>query len=230
MNKFILYFLRIFPFSVQVVPDFPVLTFTHSLFFLFYQVIFTDETTVELDRSSVHFVRRSHGEHIRDCHRNERRGYSNKVMFWGCMSVFGPGCLIPVTGTMASAEYQEILGTHLLPVAEAWYGSEHWILQQDNASCHTSASTRQRLQQLGIQVLDWPANAPDMNVIENAWSMLKAKLYHLGTPKSRDDLIKQAQDIWQNDENFREKCMDLVHSMPKRVKSLYNVNGGPTLY
>lgn len=41
------------------------------------------------------------------------------------------------------------------------------IFQQDNAPSHRAYITQNALQQMGIPVLKWPANSPDLNPIEN---------------------------------------------------------------
>jgi hypothetical protein len=151
-------------------------------------------------------------------------------MFWGCVSVFGAGSLVPIDGSVDSTKYIHILQTHLLPIAKAWYGDEDWILIQDNAPCHVSVMTRQFLYQKGIHVMPWPSNSPDMNVIENMWQMLKYKLYREGSGKSRHDVISKVMNIWNNDDDLRDACISAVSTMQKRVKSLYNSHGGITKY
>jgi hypothetical protein len=185
---------------------------------------------IEVDCARVKFVRRSSGESIQPCHRDARRGYATRIMFWGCISVFGPGCLIPITGTMKSTDYIDVLQTHLLPIAQAWYGDALWLLQQDNASCHTSGFSLQHINDMGIRLLSWPSNSPDMNCIENAWQVLKRKLYQQGTGRTRNEVIIHAQHIWSHDDEFRQVGINLVNSMPRRVRALYNVWGGPTNY
>ena len=41
---------------------------------------------------------------------------------------------------------------------------------QDNASCHTAKSVKTFLSEEGVTVIEWPAQNPDMNPIENVWS------------------------------------------------------------
>jgi hypothetical protein len=119
---------------------------------------------------------------------------------------------------------------HLSPTAQAWYGDTNWILQQDNASCHTSAISRQAIAEMGIHLLPWPSNSPDMNCIENAWSLLKRKVYERGSGRTKEDVIFCALDIWNNDNQFRDSCIQLVHSMPRRIHALSKARGGFTTY
>lgn len=53
------------------------------------------------------------------------------------------------------------------------------IFQQDNASTHTAYIVREVLPRLGISVMDYPAKSPNLNPIENFWTLLKHKIYKI---------------------------------------------------
>ncbi len=63
--------------------------------------------------------------------------------------------------------YQEILGHFMLPSADQLFKDADFIFQQDLAPAHTVKSTKSWLNNHGVGVLDWPANLPDLNPIEN---------------------------------------------------------------
>ena len=77
-----------------------------------------------------------------------------RAMLWGCISFQGVGSLHRIRDRLNSEDYQQILGDFMLPDARLLVG-EDFILQQDDATIHTSPSTRQWLRDNEVTVLDW---------------------------------------------------------------------------
>ena len=85
-----------------------------------------------------------------------------------------------------------------------------------------------------INISDWPSKSPDLNAIENVWSMLKDRLKKrirkLGITafKSEKQLIKAAQEEWEAlDWN---KIDGMILAMPRRMQAVLDSHGEWTKY
>ena len=194
-----------------------------------HQVIFSDETTIEIQPETSRYVRKSKDEPFRLEHFQPKFRHPVKVMIWGCMSIHGTGRFHVVNGMMDKEQYKHVLQSRLLPQAQDWYGDQAWIYQQDLAPCHTAKVCKEFLQEHNVSVLDWPGNSPDLNCIENLWVVLKKEI-NKSAPKSRDDIVREAIRILARDNELQEICKNLVNSMPKRVKACISAGGGPLKY
>ncbi len=94
-------------------------------------------------------------------------------MIWAAMSSAGVDPLCFLKSTVNVAIYQEILEHFMIPSVDKLYGDADFIFQQDVAPAHTAQSTKSWFNGNGVTVLDWPANSPDLNPIENIWGCCK---------------------------------------------------------
>jgi hypothetical protein len=124
-------------------------------------VIFTDEKKFNLDgpdgyRHYWHDLRKE------PLMFSKRHSGGGSLMVWAGFSRKGTTKIGIVSAKSSSADYIETLSSCLLPYCKSLAGKK-WILQQDNASIHTSNETKNRLRSKKIDLLDWPANSPDLN-------------------------------------------------------------------
>ncbi len=144
------------------------------------------------------------------------------VMIWAAMSSAGVGPLCFLKSTVI---YQDISEHFMLPSAGKLYGDADLIFQQDLAAAHTAKGTKSWFNDHGVTVLDWPANSPDLNPIENLCGIVKRKMRD--RPNNADDLtaIKATRASITP-----EQCHRLIASMPRCIDAVIHAKGGPTKY
>ncbi len=132
------------------------------------KVLFSDESKfcISFGNQGPRVWRKGGEAHSPSCMKSSVK-FPQSVMIWGAMSSAGVGPLCFLKTNVTAPVYQEILEHFMLPSADQLFKDADFIFQQDLAPAHTTKSTKSWLNDHGVGVLDWPANSPDLNPIEN---------------------------------------------------------------
>lgn len=171
-------------------------------------------------------------------------------MIWGAILGDGGKKIIVIWekdnwGSITARTYiNDILIPRLQPfwLQESQRTQQNLWLMEDGAPAHIARSTQVRKlfpssfisnyiqnvrDQFGIPSLNWPASSPDLNPIENIWSILKRRLHdRRPRPRGKAAITEAVLEEWDliTEEDI-DKC---IRNMSERIEAVIAANGGHT--
>jgi transposase len=196
------------------------------------KVVWSDETKINhLGSDGREWCWKHRGEGLSDrtCQPTVKHG-GGSLMVWGCITAEGIGYLTRIDGHLNADLYCQILRDELMKSLE--YRNldiNEIIFQQDNDPKHTSNMAKNCLQELGLKVLQWPAQSPDLNPIEHLWDHLKRRLSAWPRqPTGMLELWERVEEEWEG--ISQGVVVKLFESMPCRIAAVLKAKGGMTNY
>lgn len=201
----------------------------------FQTVLFTDEMRATLDGPDGWAKSwTAHGSSRPQRIRRQQGG--GGVMMWAGIlgdRLVGP-FRVPEGVKITSANYISFLKNNFVPWLKRQPAAlkKKIIFMHDNAPSHAATATRSYLETLKFsddKLMVWPSLSPDLNPIENLWSILKQKLYAGGRQ------FTNKEDLWREIEKICEKITPdtinkLTSSMDRRLLRVVDKRGGFTGY
>lgn len=183
------------------------------------RTVFSDETSFQLFRNTVRRWSKHAGREFKRIPKDRQ-----KVMAWGACSSKGQLAFHSFKRIMDGSYYVSILREHLLCGARRQFGGR-WRFQQDNDPKHTCRLAKQFLEQNVPETIDWPANSPDLNPVENLWSVLKLRV-EKRRPKNQEELERFLHEEWERIpmstvshliDSMKFRCLAVIDSAGERI-------------
>ena len=153
--------------------------------------------------------------------------HDKKINVWGCFTAHGVGKIYRVPGIMDKQGYHNILVHQLKPSLLQLFPDGGYMFQQDNDPKHTSHLCKDYIDAHFPRLEHWPSQSPDLNPIENLWSILDQRLKErdCNTEEQLYQIIKEGWEALEPD-----LLTKLADSMPRRCQAVIDNKGYATKY
>lgn len=150
-------------------------------------------------------------------------------MIWGCITFDGVGTVTVLDGNINAQKYINIIDEQLWPVIARHFPRNNYIFQDDNAPIHRARIVQEFKVQNNMHSMVWPAQSPDLNIIENIWLRLKRELKNGNeTFMCINQLEAAIRRIWVNIPN--DYVQSLYRSILRRIHRVLRSKGYITKY
>lgn len=190
-------------------------------------ILWSDESKIVLygGKGSRLYVRRPPNTEYNPKFTKTVKHDGSSIMIWACF-FYGVGPIYWIKEIMDRHIYVKILQETMLP-----YAREEmpliWVFQQDNDPKHTSKLAKKWFQDNQVEIMEWPAQSPDLNPIENLWCDVKNAVASRKSTNN-NELWTVMQQSWSS--ISIERCQDLVNSMKRRCAAVMFNKGHATKY
>lgn len=208
------------------------------------RVIFTDESAIEmgLDITTRWTIRQPGQQYLPQHLQRSFRSSRKSLMVWGAIAhgkkwplvrLSIPPSEVQEKGKgMNGAKYVRLVLNGPLKRAARQLRTARWrdiLVVEDGAPCHSCKLAKEARAKLGISSLIHPPSSPDLNPIENVWSLLKTKVSQLPTRATNLDMLwEQVQACWADID--QQYINNLIDDMPTRVEEVRNARGEITSF
>ena len=191
------------------------------------RVVFSDESPFTVRYQRKIRVRRPPGQRYNPRYLKGTVKHPKKINVWGCFSVKGVGKLHLIKGILEKTQMLHILQTVMTPSMDTLIGFKRGIFMQDNDPKHTSKICQKFLEENNINVLDWPAQSPDINPLENLWGQMDVECKDRKC-NTEEQLFKVLNEQWKK--LNPDYLKGLIRSMRSRCEAVIQAKGYPTGY
>jgi transposase len=190
-------------------------------------VIFSDEKWSGTNKRGRVWVRRpKEGRFDQRYIINSERQPKGRTYLWGAFSANVKAPLIFRDRHMTHEGYEDALSSSTAIFNPTRRGRT-WRLIDDNASFHSSQGITDILREAKITRIRLPPKSPDLNPIENVWSIITQKINN-SRAESTVELRRAIRKAWNDIP--QSILRNLSMSIPKRLREIIKQKGCPTKY
>lgn len=186
----------------------------------FKKIIFSDEKKFNFDGPDHYMSWCSKNE---KSIRNKRVCGGGGLMVHGILSSEGYIRITRVDGTIDTQSYICILTDVFAYLKENY---DDFIYMHDGAPSHKSKKTLAFISEQAVNLLNWPAYSPDMNIIENLWHMISENVYKGPQFREKEHLWTAIQlAVEEINNSKRDVIVNLYKDYANRIVKLFEKNG-----
>ena len=193
-------------------------------------VIFSDEKRFRFEHEGHRYVKRERGHREDSKYTIGTKKYGGgSVMIWAAIRSDGKLWIQRCHDHLTGMDYQWII-ENTIEERNIFDPniSKQWYFQQDGAPPHSTKATKLYFEQMGVHLLDWPAQSPDLNIIENLWPLISRALPK-ATFRNQDDAWGIIKGVCEEN-RFQEAIKRLYDSIPRRLQECQQRRGKAILY